>query len=413
MVRCLDTWDGLVPTIFSIEPEDKKNARAKSPRFYTQTNPEFGLHFTQKRMIGSFREMFWIGFQVISWSKLFYRTRRVHVSLFFDLFLRTYSTLFSKSFSPLVMRYSFIDTLRVCVVSFVRKVVRHNEYHFTSIIFTVFEQLILESLQVFHNSNGIFGLLLSTVGIKGVLHISNCTFIIRERWNALMNWSIMTRNRATILDTMLKQSQIYARANTDVLLIFTFASLSLDRTIFRLGGYDELNVARVTKNQKQKCIYTIPHRSTVPYRSSVFPFKIGLHKCTERERRVVGKSGQINIRKETVETSRGSCIACRGIICAEATKIVQVREGKNSPASFSFTLATRYCSGCTSPSKFDIQRHAKVFEHLPQKIFMNILCALYEMHVIYRDYIGKVWNQPENAHRSYKILTANTYLIKN
>lgn len=136
MVRCLDTWNGLVPTIFSIEPEDKKKARAKTSRFYTQTNPEFGLHFTQKRMIDSFREMFWIGFQVISWSKLFYRTRWVHLPLFFDPFLRACSTLFSKSFSLLMMRYSFIDTLRVCVVSFVRKVVRHNEHHFTSIIFT-------------------------------------------------------------------------------------------------------------------------------------------------------------------------------------------------------------------------------------------------------------------------------------
>lgn len=382
----------------------------ESFRFYTQTNPEFGLHFTQKRMIGSFREMFWTGFQVISWSKLFYRTRRIHLSLFFSIY---FSALTLRCFLNLSLLW-WCDTVLSIHCECAWFLSSEKPFVTTSttllpLFSPAFEQLILESLQVFHNSNGIFGLLLSTVGINGVLHISNCTFIIRERWNALMNWSIMTRNRATILDTMLKQSQIYARANTDVLLIFTFASLSLDRTIFRLGGYDELNVARVTKNQKQKCVYTIPHRSTVPYRSSVFPFKIGLHKCTERERRVVGKSGQINIRKETVETSRGSCIACLGIICAEATKIVQVREGKNSPASFSFTLATRYCSGCTSPSNFDIQRHAKVFEHLPQKIFMNILCTLYEMHVIYRDYIGKVWNQPENTHRSYKILTASIY----
>lgn len=31
MVRCLDTWDGLVPTIFSIEPEDKKKRKGEIP----------------------------------------------------------------------------------------------------------------------------------------------------------------------------------------------------------------------------------------------------------------------------------------------------------------------------------------------------------------------------------------------
>lgn len=58
-----------------------------------------------------------------------------------------------------------------------------------------FQQLILESLQVFHNSNGIFASYrpLSTTDISGVLHISNCDFITRKRRNVLMNWTIMSR----------------------------------------------------------------------------------------------------------------------------------------------------------------------------------------------------------------------------
>jgi len=56
-----------------------------------------------------------------------------------------------------------------------------------------FQQLILESLQVFHNSNGIFAPYrpLSTADISSILHISNCDFIIRKRRNVLMNWTIM------------------------------------------------------------------------------------------------------------------------------------------------------------------------------------------------------------------------------
>lgn len=54
---------------------------------------------------------------------------------------------------------------------------------------TAFHQLILESLQVFHNSDGIFApcLPLSTDDINGILHISNCGFIMRKRRNVLMN----------------------------------------------------------------------------------------------------------------------------------------------------------------------------------------------------------------------------------
>lgn len=52
-----------------------------------------------------------------------------------------------------------------------------------------FQQLILESLQVFHNSGGIFTpcLPLSADDISGILHISNCGFIMRKRRNVLMN----------------------------------------------------------------------------------------------------------------------------------------------------------------------------------------------------------------------------------
>lgn len=58
-----------------------------------------------------------------------------------------------------------------------------------------FQQLILESLQVFHNSNGIFASYrpLSTTDISGVLHISNCDFITRKRRNVLMNWTMSRR----------------------------------------------------------------------------------------------------------------------------------------------------------------------------------------------------------------------------
>lgn len=44
-----------------------------------------------------------------------------------------------------------------------------------------FQQLILESLQVFHNSDGIFASCrsLSMADGNGILHISNCGFIIR------------------------------------------------------------------------------------------------------------------------------------------------------------------------------------------------------------------------------------------
>lgn len=45
-----------------------------------------------------------------------------------------------------------------------------------------FQQLILESFQVFHNSNGIFPSCrpLSTTDRSGILHISNCDFITRK-----------------------------------------------------------------------------------------------------------------------------------------------------------------------------------------------------------------------------------------
>lgn len=56
-------------------------------------------------------------------------------------------------------------------------------------------------------------LLLSAADINAVLHISNCAFVIRKRWNALMNWSVMTRDdgRVRQVAKQLKNRRSYGR----------------------------------------------------------------------------------------------------------------------------------------------------------------------------------------------------------
>ena len=146
-----------------------------------------------------------------------------------------------------------------------------------------FHRLISESLQVFHNSNGIFGLLLSRrADINDVLHISNCTFIIRKRRECLNELvSIMTRNRDA------EQSTDKRRANRKRFVNIYFR-LARSSDLSRSRGEHELNVARrYEEPTAAEMRYLYDTRVVQPYRnrSNVFRLKYVCINARERARR--------------------------------------------------------------------------------------------------------------------------------
>lgn len=117
MVRCLDTRnESPARAIFSVgidkhanektkKKKQREKKREKGEEGRTQErnrlaftrkriwNFEFRLHVTRSEWCDSFREMFWIGFQLVSRTKLFYRPSYIAL-LFPHLFHRLFFLIF-------------------------------------------------------------------------------------------------------------------------------------------------------------------------------------------------------------------------------------------------------------------------------------------------------------------------------